>query len=192
MKDRIQIENIEDEDIESFKTKFILSESERHYYRDFEGEPYRYNITIKSCHYHDSITLFKQSISILIEKLVSLRMSFIGLLQSKDTCISSLKVNDFLYHYTINDEGHTIGNIIQSHICRRCIDDKSMIQLCGYKKPHPLEESMKLILSLNPKHKIMKETEQNKFMMITNFLIEELEKIRQEFKLILEACDSLE
>ena len=50
MKERIQIENIEDEDIESFKTKYILSESERHYYRYFEGEPYRYNITIKSCH----------------------------------------------------------------------------------------------------------------------------------------------
>ena len=82
--------------------------------------------------------------------------------------------------------------MIQSHISRRSINDKSMIQLCGYKKPHPLEESMKIILSLNPKHKVMKETEQNKFMMITNFLMEELETIRQELKLILEACDSFE
>ena len=34
--------------------------------------------------------------------------------------------------------------------------------------------------------------ELNKFMMITNFLMEELEPIRQEFKLILESCDSFE
>ncbi len=192
LKERIQVENVSQEDIDSFTTKFMLAESERYYCRDFENEPHKYNFTIKSVHQYDPVKLFKQSITLLMEKLVSLKLSLIALLKNEDTCVSSLKVNDFLYHYTINDEGHTIGNIIQSHISRRSINDKSMIQLCGYKKPHPLEESLKLILSLNPKHKIMKETEQNKFMMITNFLMEELETIRQEFKLIVEACDSFE
>ena len=192
LQERILVEKVEEEDIESFTTKFMLAESERYYCRDFENEPHKYNFTIKSVHQYDSAKLFKQAITILMEKLVSLKLSFIALLKNEDTCVSSLKVNDFLYHYTINDEGHTLGNMIQSHITRRSINDKSMLQLCGYKKPHPLEESMKLILSLNPKHKVMKETEQNKFMIITNFLMEELETIRQELKLIVEACDIFE
>ena len=39
-----------------------------------------------------------------------------------------------------------------------------------------------LCLTLNPKNKICNETEQNKYHEINNFLIEELEVIRQELK----------
>ena len=191
-KERLELQNITDKDeIEVFRKRFMLSESEKYYHRDFENEPYRYNFKIKSCHYFNSSDLFKRAITILIDKMKNLKLSFIKLLQQGETSISSLKVNDFTYHYIINDEGHTLGNIIQSHIARRCINDKSILKLCGYKKSHPLEESIKLYVSVNPKHKIMKENEQNRFQKITSFIMDEIENIHQELKVLLEACDSL-
>ncbi len=183
--ERILVQNITDEtEIESFKKKFILSESEKYYYRDYENEPYKYQFKIKSCHFSKPHELFIKSIDILLNKSKNFKLSLIEMLKKEDTSISSLKINEFVYHYTINDEGHTLGNIIQSFITRRSIDDKSMIQICGYKKPHPLEESFKLYISLNPNHKIMKETERNRFQSLTSFLTEQIDKIHNELKIL--------
>ena len=67
LQERIHVEKIEEENIESFKKKFILGESERYYCRDFENEPHKYKFAIKSVHYYDPINLFKQAITILME-----------------------------------------------------------------------------------------------------------------------------
>ena len=72
---------------------------------------------------------------------------------------------------------------------RRCINEDCILKLCGYKKPHPLEESIKIIVSLNPSHKAVKELEQRKFQMITNFFIEELEVIKQELKTLMKVAE---
>ena len=181
-KDRIKMNNISKADEESEHKKFILSESERYYYRDYENEPYKYNFSIKSCSYFNEFDLFLKSILYLMDKINSLKLSFLNLLKDQETSIGVVKKNDYIYHYTLNNQNHTMGNIIQSHIVRRCINSESILQLCGYKVKHPLEESILLCLTLNPKNKICNETEQNKYHEINNFLIEELEVIRQELK----------
>ena len=89
----------------------------------------------------------------------------------------------------VYDENHTMGNIIQSHIVRRCIDKDCILKMCAYKKPHPLEESIKIIVSLNNSHKIINENEQRKYQTITNFFIEELENIKKELKLIIKKAE---
>ena len=140
-------------------------------------------------HYYDSPILFKKSLEILIEQCDLLKLSFLHLLQEKDSVISVDNPNEFVYHYTINNYCHTIGNLIQSHIVRRSIDEKSILHMCGYKKTHPLEESIKLILSLNHKHKISKKSEIQKFQAVTTFLMEQLDEIMNELKIILKASE---
>ena len=189
LKERIKLENINEEDIESYKKKLILNESEKYYYRDSENEPFRYNLRIKSVHKNNSPELFIKAINLLITKCDNLKLSFLKLLQDKETSISVEKINDYVYHYMIYEENHTIGNIIQSHIVRRCIDENCILQMCAYKKPHPLEESIKIIISLNPSHKIINENEQKKYQSITNFFIEELENIKKEFKSLLKVAE---
>ena len=56
----------------------------------------------------------------------------------------------------------TIGNIIQSHISLYVIDDDSIPSLCGYKKTHPLENTIEFYLTFNPNNKISKSDNQKK------------------------------
>ena len=48
-------------------------------------------------------------------------------------------------HFILDDENDTIGNILQSHIVNNITDD-TLITFCGYKKIHPLEEKIKLVI----------------------------------------------
>ena len=179
IQEKLKLQNIEEKDRETFEKKLTLSESERYYYRDNDNEPYMYDFRIKSAHFYDSETLFKKSILILIDQLKDLRLAFLYLLQEKDSSIDVQQKNDYLYHYEIQNCNHTLGNLLQSHIVRRSIDDKSILQSCGYKRPHPLEESILLIVSLNHKHTIMKDIETHKFQKITQFLMDQIDEILQ-------------
>lgn len=187
--ERIKIEKINEEDKDKYIQKLLLSESEKYYYRDSNNEPNKYNFKLKSTHYHDPSNLFKLSIEILIDKLDYLKNSFLKLLQNKDTSISAEKINEYVYNFMIYNEGHTIGNLIQSHIARRSIDENSILQFVAYKKIHPLEESIKLVVTINPSNKISKDNDLKKFQSIVNFLIEELEKIKQDFKILLKVSE---
>ena len=189
VQERIKIEKIDEEDQEKFTQKLLLAESEKYYFRDSHNECNKYNFRIKSKHHEDANSLFKLSIQLLQEKLDYLKVSFLKLLQNKETCISGEKINDYVYNFMIYNEDHTMGNLIQSHIARRCLDDDSILQFVAYKKPHPLEESIKLIVTLNPSHKISKDNDLRKYQGIVNFLIEELEKIKQDFKILYKVAE---
>ena len=190
LKDKIALENVVDEDVDDFTKKFLLGESERYYHRDSEGEPYRYNFYVKSCHYYDSGDLFKKSLEILMDACDSLKTSFLTLLQEQpdDSAISVERVDEHNLKYTLFDVGHTMGNLLQSHIVRRCINEKSILSVCGYKKPHPLQELIVVYVSLNPKHKIGKENEARKFQLITTFLMDQLEELKNILKELLEVA----
>lgn len=188
-KERIKIEKIDPENQEMMKKKFILNESERYYHRDIHNEPYKYKFEIESSHYNNSEQLFIKTLQIIIDQIDYLKISFLHLLQEKENCISVSKINDVIFHFIINNTGHSMGNLIQNHIVRRCIDDDSLLQLCGYKKSHPLEESIKLIISLNPSHKIMKDTDKNKYQAIVTFLMEELDVLKNQYKLLLKESE---
>lgn len=188
--DKVSLEKYTPEQEKEKYQQFYLEESERYYYRDSDNEPYKYDFRIKSCHYMNEKDLLTTSIQILIDRLDNLKSSFVHLLQDKESSISVDKINDILYHYSINNEGHTIGNLLQSHIVRRCLSDDCILSFCGYKKTHPLENIIKLIVSINPNHKIMEDTEQNKFQKITIFLMEEIEIIKSEFKILIKEFEN--
>lgn len=187
--EKISLENVPEEKQEEFARKITLSESERYYKRDIDNEPYEYEFSIKSVHYLESGEIFMKSIELIIDKLDNIKLQCLNLLKDKKSSISVNKKNDILYDIIMYNEGHTMGNLIQSHIVRRCINEESMVQLCGYKRTHPLEECMILFISLNPGHKIIKESETNKFQMIMTFIMEELNVLKEQFKTILKSSE---
>ena len=52
---------------------------------------------------------------------------------------------DKLFVIKMPEYDDTIGNIIQSHVSK--LNEKSFINICGYRKPHPLEFYIELNLS---------------------------------------------
>ena len=188
-KDIVKNNSYSKEEEEKEYKKFMLEHSERYYHRDFNNEAYKYNFHIKSCHYKTETELFINAINIIIDKLDNLKENFILLLQDKDSNIRVEKKNEILYHLFINNEGHTIGNLLQNHIVRRSIDNDSLLSFCGYKKTHPLENIIKLIVSINPQHKIMKDSEQNKYQKTIGFIMEQIDLIKEDYKILKKECE---
>ena len=184
LKERIEIEKIQKEDKKKFEKKFKLAESERYFYRDNYGESNRYNFAIKSNHYYDSETLFKKSIEILIEKCENLKLEFIEFLKENKSKISIDKIKEYIYHYEVLNESHTLGNLIQSHIVRKSINDDTIINLFGYKKPHPLEDKILFIVSMNPNHKIIEQNEVFRIQNITTFILECINEILNDLRIL--------
>jgi DNA-directed RNA polymerase subunit L len=192
LKEKIKINSIDSsnqEEVQDFTDKFMLSESERYFLRDNFNEPNSYEFKIKSLHYFNSTQLFIKAIQILIEKCELLKLSFLHMLQEKDSLISSEQKDDFTFHYLINNYCHTIGNLIQTHIVRRTLHDKCILQLFGYKKNHPLEDRITFYCSLHPKHKVCKMNETQKYQQITSFIMEQIDEVTNELKSILKTAE---
>ena len=185
LKDKLKLDAVEKDGEDEYTQKFLLGESERYFYRDADNEPNRYIFKVKSCHYYDSGELVKRSLEILMDECSNIKRSFLHILQEKESPISVKPIDERTYHYTLNNQGHTMGSLIQSHIVRRCLENKGILTLCGYKQPHPLEESIVLYVTINPLNKIAKEPELSKFQLLTSFLMDQMEEIRGELKEIL-------
>lgn len=186
--EKLQLDEIEPDKIDEYKKKFMINESERYYHRDKDNEPYIYDFKIKSVHYLDAENLFMKAIQILIDKLNDIKEGFILLIQEKDSPIEMTIKNDSVTIYELYDCDHTIGSIIQSHLSRNCIDDKSLLQMCGYKKTHPLEECIHLICSMNHNHKSFQQTDKIKSQQLIQHLIDEIIVIQTIYKNMLQSC----
>lgn len=184
LSEKIQIENIDSDKVDDFKRKFKLKESERYYNRDNNSQANRYNFAIKSSHYYNADELFKLSIMILIEQCENLKLEFIELLKENDSRVSVEQIRDYVYHYEVENESHTLGNLIQSHIMRRSITDESFLNVCGYKKPHPLEDKILFIISINPSHKLSGIEEVKKIQNINTFILECIDEIINDLRVL--------
>ena len=67
---------------------------------------------------------------------------------------------------------------------RKSTSDESIVKLCGYKHVHPLEDKILLIISINPIHKITKEDEVQKIYHLTTFLLEQLDEIINDLRIL--------
>lgn len=187
LKEKLDTSDISPEDIDDYKKRFRVAESERYFHRDKEGEPYRYRFQIKSSHYWDAGELMKRSLQILMDRCETLQKAFLSLLQESETPISFTKNKDNLtYKYTLFNYDHTMGNLIQSYISRYSINDsdESLLHLCGYKMPHPLKSEIVLFATLNKKHKICEANEEQQDQAVTAFLMEQMIAIRENLKKI--------
>lgn len=185
--EKINLNKIESDKIDEYKNKFIINESERYYHRDKDNEPYIFDFKIKSVHYLNAENLFMNAINILIDKLNDIKEAFILLSQEKESPIEMTIKNESVTIYELYDCDHTIGSILQSHLSRNCIDDKSLLQMCGYKKTHPLEECIHLICSMNHNHKTFQQPDNIKSQQLIHHLIDEIIVIQTTYKNLLQS-----
>ena len=189
LKNKISKEDILEEERESYERKFRLSESERYFYRDNTGEANSYNFSIKSNHYFDSEYLFKMSIDILIQKCENLKLEFIQFLKEETSRVSVENDKEYIYRYEVEGESHTLGNLIQSHMMRYSVNDESIIHLIGYKKPHPLEDKILFIVSMNKAHKLASSDEVVKTQNITTYILECMDEILKDLRVLYKISD---
>lgn len=189
LKNKISKEDILEEERESYERKFRLSESERYFYRDNTGEANSYNFSIKSNHYFDSEYLFKMSIDILIQKCENLKLEFIQFLKEETSRVSVENDKEYIYRYEVEGESHTLGNLIQSHMMRYSVNDESIIHLIGYKKPHPLEDKILFIVSMNKDHKLASADEVVKTQNITTYILECMDEILKDLRVLYKISD---
>jgi len=162
---------LDDEEREKFIESLRLSEGERYFYRDHNNESNRYTFTITSVHYHPSKQLFIMSTDIMITKLETLKQQFINMVsEGSTTVIVEPHVNDNSYHFKICGQNDTIGNVLQSHIVNHFIGDDSLVNFCGYKKSHPLEEYINLYIGINPSNNVSGKSEELKLNALVNYM----------------------
>jgi DNA-directed RNA polymerase subunit L len=189
LRDRIKLDGVEKDDIESYSRKFKLREEERYFYRDSDDEPNSYDFAIKSNHYYDSSRILKVSIKILIEKCENLKLEMIEFLKDNPSRVSVSKNKENIYHIEVQNESHTLGNLLQSHLMRRLIDNKTIINLFGYKKPHPLEDKILFIVSLNPTHKLVVGDEITKIQNMFTYLLDGNDDLMNDLRILSKITD---
>jgi len=163
IQDKILMDNIID--IDQFKKEFEISNGQRYFHRDNHGEPYWYNFVIEGQHFLNNKELFIKANEIIIQSLNDFKGELDKLLLDEDTPIHiTFNKNDaknnvinmlIELQYVIEDKkifygfDDTLGSIIQAHISRYMIDDKSVLNCCGYKRTHPLENKILFTMSMN-------------------------------------------
>lgn len=192
--EKADLKNITNEDERlSFIKSLELSESERYYHRDINGEPYIYDFKITSCHYLKSKDLFLLANNIMKNKLTNLKNNLVLLVQGKETPISvkNHTVSTSTYEILIPGEDDTLGNVIQSHIVNDFIKEDSLINICSYRRSHPLEEHIVLNISINPKSKLSNNNDEAKLNGIVKFLEEVINHITSIYDEIISVSEKL-
>jgi DNA-directed RNA polymerase subunit L len=191
LKDKLEINKItKKSDIESFSKSLELSESERYFHKDNIDEPYWYNFEIVSNHFHSPKEVLIQSIDILHNKFINIENNIKNMLKQSDLTIGDYNIkrfkNEQTFQLTLNNEDDTTGSIIQSHAVNKFITNETFIQICGYKKPHPLINKIVINLMVTPNEY----TEQQKIQYICEFLINVIVDIQNIILLIKSKVDS--
>jgi len=189
LKEKIKLDGIDKDDIETYSRKFKLREEERYFHRDNEDESNSYDFSIKSNHYYDSSRILKVSLKILIEKCENFKLEMIEFLKENQSRVSVSEIKEYIYHIEVENETHTLGNLLQSHLIRRVIDDKTIVNLIGYKKPHPLEDKIIFIVSLNPTHKLVVGDEISKVQNMFTYLLDGIDDLMNDLRILSKVTD---
>jgi DNA-directed RNA polymerase subunit L len=189
LKEKLKLDEVEKDDIESYSRKFKLREEERYFHRDVDDEPNSYDFAIKSNHYYDSSRILKVSLRILIEKCENIKLEMIEFLKENPSRVSVSETKENIYHIEVENESHTLGNLLQSHLMRRLINEKTIINLFGYKKPHPLEDKILFIVALNPTHKLVIGDEITKIQNMFTYLLDGIDNLTNDLRILSKLTD---
>jgi len=191
LQEKISLKN--PENIEKFKKDFEISQGPRYYHRDQNGEPYYYNFDIESQHYLNPKELFIRANEIIIESLEGFTETLDRIVEGEDVPYIKFTYNKGVKNNVINMlidmppvirdkvEWHgfddTLGSIIQAHISNKLIIDGSVLNMCGYKRTHPLENSMLFTLSMNNSDDLEEKEKTNKIIQVFKDCCGELKNI---------------
>lgn len=129
------IENVKDEsELKSIKNQFNYIDKYRNFFKNKYDEPVSFDFEIESECDLSPQYLFIKSIDILISKINDI------LSKPNKFSIETIDVNNFIFMVTIDQETHTIANLLQSCLYNLYNREGKGIVYIGYNVPHPLEE----------------------------------------------------
>lgn len=187
LKEMIVIDKVKESDKPQYSKSLTLKESERYFLRDMNDSPNSYDFKIQSNHYFDSSVLYKKSLDILIGRLQHIGEQLEILTTTPEESIFSIDKfkGDLSYQIVMLKEDDTTGNMIQSHMANKFLDGENIVEVCGYKKPHPLTELIVFNVMIKPgnytelqKHTYIIKT----FMDVCKDLIDILDKLKSGYK----------
>ena len=132
-------------DSEKLKKRFAITESERHFSKDSEGEPNKFSFTVESIGVIPPEQILGRAIDILNGKLEKLQVE----LTKKDSEYLEIEETPTAmeaFDITIDNESHTLGFVIQEH-ANQLISSTDLVYV-GYMNPHPLKKNIKLRMAL--------------------------------------------
>lgn len=150
------------ETVHSIKKSFDILDKQRVYVQDKEGNPSQFKFRIESIGFLESHQLFRDSLDIIKLKLIDILNSFTIVENNKDIKLivnNKLSINDSVdnllgHEIDINNENHTIGNLINDYMkllyTAKEPLDSNIITFASYKMPHPLKEQIQLKIKINP------------------------------------------
>ena len=127
------------------KRKFIINESERHFFTDADGEPSKFTFTVESIGVIPPQEILGRAIDILNNKLEKLQTELVKR-DSDYLEIEETPTAMEAYDITIDTETHTLGFVIQEY-ANKLISDNDLVYV-GYMNPHPLKKNIKLRVAL--------------------------------------------
>lgn len=170
IQEKANIQNIQD--FKTFQKSMMISEGERYFHRDNSINPNWYEFTIESVHFKDSKNLFIESCQIMINQFEILKNEIPKISTDEESIVDIETNQENVYKLIFQGFDDTIGNVLQSFISRYMIDEGSPFSVCGYKRPHPLEEVIDLYLSFNPNNKISEGNQTQKIITLIQTIIE--------------------
>jgi len=152
VKDNIKINKIKGGDVASYHKSLELKEGERYFYRDVVNEPYWYNFSITSNHVKTCKEVYLQSLDILNNRLNHIIENLKTMVSDPEESLFSFDrlKNEMTYQIVMAKEDDTTGNMIQAHMANKFISGESVVQVSGYKKPHPLTDLIIFNLMIKP------------------------------------------
>ena len=165
---------------------FNLTHSERYFHTDKNDEPNIFEMFIESLGVVPSHIILYETLDIIKQKLNNITKTIDKIIseESKEEKIQIGKSLDTMdaYEVKINDETHTIGNIIQSYASLNFTEEE--LPYIGYRNPHPLKKF--IVIKLKTSNNTLEEVN-NVFSKINEnvkSIIDELRKqIEIEFKI---------
>ena len=175
------------DNVDEFVKEFKISQGPRYFHRDNQGEPYYYNFDIESQHYLDSKQLFIRANEIIIESLDYFKdvldkivegdpVPYIKFMFNDNNTINMLIEMPPIISEKVELHGFddTLGSIIQAHISNKLIKDGSLLNLCGYKRTHPLENRILFTMSMNNTDGLEEEEKRNSIIQVFKDCCQEL------------------
>ena len=152
VQDNIKLHKIKGGDVATYRKSLELKEGERYFYKDSINEPYWYNFSITSNHVKTCKEVYLQSLDILMNSLTHIIENFKIMVSNPEESLFSFDrlKNEMTYQIIMLKEDDTTGNMIQAHMVNKFMDNKSLIQISGYKKPHPLTNLIVFNLMIKP------------------------------------------
>ena len=152
VEDNIKINKIKGGDVASYRKSLELKEGERYFYRDVVNEPYWYNFSITSNHIRTCKEVYLQSLDILNNRLNHIIENLKTMISDPEESLFSFDrlKNEMTYQIVMAKEDDTTGNMIQAHMANKFISGESVVQVSGYKKPHPLTDLIIFNLMIKP------------------------------------------